>query len=252
MDSYIINKIKFLINIVLVIYIKTINILINKLNILKPKLSFIKILNKNFSKNSEFNFIQIGAHDGRRFDLLYDFVIERKSEGIVVEPINQYFRILVENYKNFGNILGINCAIHPNLTEVNLFKVKEDSLGKYPEWVIGIVSLNDYHLLKNNIYPTDIEMIKVKATHFNNLLIYKDPIFFNNVDLLQIDVEGFDYEIIKIIDFSKLNIKIIKYEHVNLNHTDRRLCRELLKAKGFYIFQEGNDTIGINLKKIKL
>lgn len=70
------------------------------------------ILEKNFPKQKNFNFIQIGANDGVSFDFLYDFIIKRNSEGIVVEPVKEYFDELVQNYKDYPKIIKINMAVH--------------------------------------------------------------------------------------------------------------------------------------------
>ncbi|OFZ56845.1 MAG: hypothetical protein A3D92_18725 [Bacteroidetes bacterium RIFCSPHIGHO2_02_FULL_44_7] len=57
-----------------------------------------------------------------------------------------------------------------------------------------------------------------------------------DIDLLQIDVEGYEYEIIKSIDFNVIRPKIIHYENKHLNIDDNRECAILLKAKGYTVF----------------
>jgi hypothetical protein len=54
------------------------------------------------------------------------------------------------------------------------------------------------------------------------------------------------------IDFKKINPKIIKFESVNLSDSDKNKSFQLLENKGYYIFNEYGDTVGVNLKLIKI
>ena len=40
---------------------------------------------------------------------------------------------------------------------------------------------------------------------------------YNSIDLLQIDTEGFDYEVLKMFDFNTYRPVIIQYEHFHLS-----------------------------------
>ncbi len=57
-----------------------------------PRFFLEEILNNNFPVKAPFSFIQIGANDGVSFDSLYDMVLQRKSKGVVVEPLSDYFQ----------------------------------------------------------------------------------------------------------------------------------------------------------------
>jgi len=63
------------------------------------------------------------------------------------------------------------------------------------------------------------------------------------IDLLHIDTEGFDYEIIKSIDFTKIKPKIILYEHNHLSNEDKKECMEFLKSKKYSILIKIFDTL---------
>jgi hypothetical protein len=45
---------------------------------------------------------------------------------------------------------------------------------------------------------------------------------------------------------------MIKYELVNLKTEDQKKSAALLRSKGYYLFNELNDTVAIDLKEIKL
>ena len=62
------------------------------------------------------------------------------------------------------------------------------------------------------------------------------------IDLLQIDTEGFDYNIIKQIPWQRIKPKIIHYEHKHLKHTQND-CKRLLEAQGYMIEKKGHNTL---------
>lgn len=231
--------------------------LINLLNKFKRGLYFKKkilstqlILEKNFKINSTFNFIQVGANDGVSFDFLYDFVIKRNSSGLVIEPVPEYFKELKANYFEFPNIIPVNKAIHPTAKEIIIYKIDENAKEIYPDWVKGIASLDANHHKKNNIKTDDIVESTVKADTLINII--KQNFKNNSTDYFQIDTEGFDYEILKMINFQINKPSIVKYESVNLSDLEKNNSISLLIENGYYIFNEKGDTIGVDLRKIKI
>ena len=240
---------KYLVNKLFLIYFKFLNRFGKFFSLKRKLLSCEIILMNNFKKHAVFKFIQVGANDGISFDFLYDFVKNRNSFGIVVEPVKAYYDELVINYNNFPEIIKINCAVHPNEKEVVIYKVSSDAKGKYPDWAKGIASLDKDHHKKTNINSKDIVMELVKAE--NLMKIISDNHFFK-IDYLQIDTEGYDYEVIKMINFNKIKPFIIRYESVNLSNKDNYELSILLKSYGYFLFNEFGDRVGINLNKIKL
>jgi FkbM family methyltransferase len=208
-----------------------------------------RILEKNFEINSNFSFIQVGANDGVSFDFLYDFVITRKSSGIVIEPVTDYFKELEYNYRDFYKIIKINKAVHPIEKQTTLYKISPDSLEKYPDWVKGIASFDVEHHKKLKINSEDIIVENVEADSLMNIIMEN---YSKKIDYFQVDTEGFDYEVLKMLDFNITKPNIIKYESVNLKIEDQNNLSLLLKSNGYYLFKEYGDTVGINLKKIKL
>lgn len=208
------------------------------------------ILERNFPENEEFNFVQVGANDGISFDFLYDFVVKRKPEGILIEPVNDYFLELQQNYKDFEKLILLNIAIHPFEKTLLINKISPNALKKYPDWVKGIASLDANHHLKTKIDTADIIKEEVKADSLMNVL--NEHLIERKIDYFQIDTEGFDYEVLKQLDFFSIKPQIIKFENVNLNEEDKKAITKLLKIHNYFLFDEFGDTIAVDLKKIKL
>ena len=119
----------YLKNWLLLILIKTSNKFGRGFYLKKRILSSQNILEKNFPEKTSFNFIQVGANDGISFDFLYDFVTKRNSQGVVIEPVKDYFNELVQNYKNFKSIVKINKAIHSFEKQVYINKEVNDKIA---------------------------------------------------------------------------------------------------------------------------
>lgn len=209
-----------------------------------------EILEKNFPENNNFTFIQIGANDGKSFDFLFDFVVKRKSSGVVLEPVKEYFEELNFNYSGFPNIIKINKAAHPTEKKVVINRINPSAVQKYPDWAKGIASLDQEHHKKTGIDSNDIIEEEVDADTLMNLI--NANIGTQKVDYFQVDTEGFDFEVIKMLDFDCLKPDIIKYESINLDKFDNERLILLLKKYNYFLFSEFGDTVAINLKNIKL
>ncbi len=216
----------------------------------KKLFSTRRILEKNFPVNSNFSFLQVGANDGRSFDSLYGFVIKREASGIVIEPIKEYYAELCENYKNQNNIIKINKAVHESQINITIFKISNDHINLYPDWVKGIASFNIEHLTKFDfINKNHILEELVAAEDLMGIIGETD---FNEFDYFQVDTEGYDYQVVKMFDFSLFKPKIIKAEYINLTLEEKNKIKKVLRVNGYYVFQKGMDVIGIDLNKIKL
>jgi FkbM family methyltransferase len=129
-----------------------------------------RILEKNFKEQSPFTFIQVGANDGVSFDFLFVFLSNRNAEGIVIEPVKEYYDELALNFKYNDKIIAINKAIHPSESEILIYKIKPSAVDKYSDWVKGIASLDSNHHLKSNIDKSDIISEIVKSATFNAIV----------------------------------------------------------------------------------
>lgn len=238
----------YLINLITIFFLKVARKL-SKRNSLKNRVfSSKKIMENNFRKN--LNFLQVGANDGVSFDFLYDFVNTRNSQGIVIEPVKEYFLELIRNYNENNNIVKINKAIHATEKEISMYKISPVMAHKYPDWVKGIASLDENHHKKVKIESDDIIREIVEADTLMNVI--NQNLSNLKLDYLQIDTEGFDYEILKMINFSVVKPKLIKFESVNLSISDKQNAYSLLKNNNYYLFDELGDSVAVDLKRIKL
>jgi FkbM family methyltransferase len=205
--------------------------------------TYEEMVRSKFKKDKSFYFLQIGAHDGVSHDFMSEFLKERNSMGVLVEPINEYFLALQENFKMLPNFKLVNRALHSHNKEAKIYKVKGEEINNLPNWAAASASFSKENLLKFDISENQIEYENVICSTF--MEIYNEFYEFKKIDVLQIDVEGYDFEVLKMIDFDIIKPKIIRYEHMNLTESDYLKSINILKGYGYILFQEGIDTIGI-------
>lgn len=186
-----------------------------------------------------FKFVQIGAHDGVRYDDLYGFVTNQLCSGIVVEPLPDAFERLRANYADYPRILPINKAIHETAPVLSLYRVRPNALARYAGWVSGIASFDRDHLLSHGIATEDVSAVTVQCTPLMKLL---EETSMLDADLLQIDTEGYDAAILRMIDHARFRPRLIKYEHKSLSSRAQAESQAELAKQGYRIVLEGPDT----------
>lgn len=207
--------------------------------------NFTKFLNYYLERNGSAFLIQIGANDGVTFDPIREFVIHNpdRVKGILLEPMKETYSKLVENYRDFPNIIKENLAIHNSEKEMILYKVNPEKKDKLDRWSGGMASFNSSH---HELSKTPKEYIieeKVNCISLGDLIL-KHKI--DKVDLLQIDTEGYDAEIIGNINFDRIKPTIIHFEH---GYMDKIMDKEklegtmkLLNDNGYQIVIESYDA----------
>jgi hypothetical protein len=63
------------------------------------------------------------------------------------------------------------------------------------------------------------------------------------VDLLNIDTEGFDYNVLSQVDFDRYKPLVILYEHKHLPVDEKNRAYELLTGRGYTCVEYGGDTL---------
>lgn len=185
--------------------------------------------------HADFFFIQIGAFDGRTGDPLYQLVCRHGWRGILVEPQPEAFCQLQTNYAGQAGLQFFNVAIGPTDTNITLYSRRQGD--------VSTASTVRHLLVKPGHSPREILAYSVPCWTLETLLARARV--SRPIDLLQIDAEGFDYEIIRSIDFARVRPAILRYEHVLLSRRDRDACLALLARHGYRFLLEDRDTTAL-------
>ena len=207
-----------------------------------------------------FYFVQVGANDGKTNDPLYPFIKQYNLPGLLVEPVPEVFKELENNYRSNDNIKLANVALADECGLKQIYIIRKSFQQEYCDYTgynaTGLASFDKEHLgkhlLKNmgayfnnrNVYDY-LEEVTVEAIDFNSLA---ERYNLNRVDILQIDCEGYDYEVLKMFDFQKYSPTIINYEHKHLNDEERVAGEKLLLRKGYKWFYHKDDTCAYKVR----
>ncbi|MGD0463080.1 MAG: FkbM family methyltransferase [Tepidisphaeraceae bacterium] len=199
---------------------------------------FERLLQRELDSGQPFIFVQVGANDGISFDNLYQFNRKNKTSGLVIEPLSDMFERLRYNYRSRPSIKPIRVALHPTASTIVMHRVRPDALYDVPHWASGIASLDPAWHEKCGIKSDVMMEEQVPAMHLMQLLKEHS---ITRLSLLQVDVEGFDAEVIQMIDFNVIRPAVIKYECVHTDGPDPLLL--LLHKHGYQTERDGDDMI---------
>jgi len=203
------------------------------------------LVRAQLAENRPFFFVQVGANDGILADPLRKMILEHRLPGLLIEPLPDLFQRLCTNYEGQPGLIFENVAITSEPGTVPMYRVKADQAARVPASWQGLASLDRAHLLKEGVRPDQIEECAVQAT---TLAALYQTHGIQEISLLQVDAEGFDYQIIKWALETGILPRIISYENFHLPvRGARHQCRQLLDQKGYQFIDTGRDTIAVRV-----
>jgi FkbM family methyltransferase len=189
-------------------------------------------------------FVQIGANDGISNDPLYKFITQFGWEGILLEPLPDVFETLQATYRDYPRLLLLNAALADKDGSRPIYTVRMDDSVHFQK-AHQLSSFRRESLAGQIDLIPDIadriEERQVRCLSFDTILNEAQG---RTVDLLQIDTEGYDYTILKMIDFSQLRPAIICYEHVHMSKAQQEESAALLFKEGYHLTRDNLDTVG--------
>jgi len=201
----------------------------------------------------DFFFVQIGANDGKSRDMLHQYVVERRLPGILVEPQRDIFERLIKTYSRHTNLQFANVAIAPIEGLQDFYKVKDSFIHKDNYFETTAIASFDREVFRKTLARRIGKIIECVSDDLDDYteIVQEDTLSFGSlvrkydiqkIDFLFLDCEGYDYEIIKMVDFTIFSPSIINFESKFLSDRDRAACEELLMTAGYQVFRHGNDT----------
>jgi FkbM family methyltransferase len=196
------------------------------------------------ARSGRIAFVQVGANDGVHEDPIHEPAKAHGWKGLLVEPHPLYFKRLTANYGPRPGLTFVNCAVGPSRARKILYASALDQ---------GVSSFSREHVVKHlrNLQPAgelDIQELPVECVPFMDLVREHG---FERVDLLLIDTEGFDFEVLKMIDFGRFQCDVIIYENSHLSEADQRSSFELLQRHGYDPFVSGKDNIALRRASVQ-
>ena len=206
------------------------------------------------------NIIQIGANDGKSGDPVYRKNLEHGKKILLIEPQKFYKDTLLKNYSDFKGELHIeHVAIGDGINNLSFYIIKEEYWNEYKNKfgsdINSLFSLSKDHLAKlvasrleisfseidNYITTLNVDIVTLKS------LIKKYN--FDEIDLLQIDAEGYDFKIINSLEGIKP--RLIHFESFKLSIEEWNAFKYFCDLNGYGFIQGTMNTLAILGSEIK-
>lgn len=175
-------------------------------------------------------FVEVGAWDGIKFSNTFTLEHHHGWNGILIEPMAEYFTQLVQNrptaqcsesllWSESGVIkeflVSSNCD--PNDTTISMLSGIVDTLDRqrHSKW--------EHRLLKTKTLTEELDY-------------WEAPY---NIDYLSLDTEGSELEILKGLDFGRYRPNFISVEH-NHKAGPRKAIGDYLTAKGYRFLRDNH------------
>jgi FkbM family methyltransferase len=206
----------------------------------------VRILHSFASTYPQAFFIQVGTNDGVELDPLATFVREFDWRGIMVEPVPYIFERLRRNVAGLGGITLENVAIADTDGRRPFYtveEVKDPERESLPSSYDAIGSFHRDSLLsfRNSIPDIEDRIVRIEVPCLSfETLCRKHGV--GELDLLLIDVEGYDGQLLRSIDFSTWRPRMLIFEHEHLPDAEREMCYSLLEEQGYELLALGLDT----------
>jgi len=199
-------------------------------------------------------FIQVGAGAGdldvraNCRDGFSEFIKKMPREHIrkiiLIEPNPLNIPLLKECWKDYPEATIYEVAIVPKNfkeTTMELFYCPDDA----PHYQVA--SVNKSHVQKHYGETCELKKFDIQIRHLEELL---NEITDDEIELLSLDIEGLDSEVILDVEFDKINIKYLSFEHLHLGDKRPQILQKLENHQ-FKFLGNGIDYNGFDYLYIK-
>lgn len=223
----------------------------------KPKSGTISSFIDFFSRrNRNITVIQVGANDGFNHDPLHKFIKRDRWRGVLLEPQKEVFPTLEKLHKRSTDIHTVNAAIDKENGVKPVYKISfSDS-----RWATGLTTFSRETIEKavQSKYVLESarkegvvvpEKAAARIKEENILTITPETLLkeynIKKLTWLQIDTEGYDFEIIKMFNISETQPKVILFEQYHLSPQEKKDCYQLLKGNNYIVKEYGRDALAV-------
>ena len=163
--------------------------------------------------------VKIGANDARHDDPFKDYLTQDvRVRGLLIEPVEAYITEAKQIFKYFKDIECLQVAVSDNDGHLPFYYLDDAVVEKYPnipKYYRLLGSFNSKHI-QNHFGEQYNEFIVTKDVPVVSLMKLLKDKNYTDLDILHIDTEGYDWQILKQLDFCECLPKMIYFEHKHL------------------------------------
>jgi len=201
--------------------------------------------------------VQIGANDGINNDPIHKFIKRDRWQGVLLEPQKYVFeKYLKPLYSRTKGIMVLNAALDYTDGFKPIYKISVSN----SRWATGLTSFNREILeeaVKSGYIDREANKEGSPLPEERNEYIAEESVEcistqtllrragIKKTNWLQIDTEGFDFEIIKIFNIAVNKPTVIVYENLHLSPSTRDECISYLSLNGYTSQDYGANTLAM-------
>lgn len=201
--------------------------------------------------------VQIGANDGITHDPIHKFIKRDKWKGVLLEPQpfvhDTYLRPI---YARNTGIHTLCAAVGPADSSQKLYKIGFSTM----RWATGLASFDEENVQKafeNGLVDQQCQKYGITIPEAMEERIQSEDVQvispetllktygIEQIDLLQIDCEGYDFEVIKLFNIDKTQPKVIVFENSHIGDEGNNECDVLLLSNGYRYKNMGPNTLAM-------
>ena len=167
--------------------------------------------------------VQIGSNDGKKCDPLNRVLQTRPGwRALFVEPVPYLFERLKQNYAGNDRHQFACTAINHGETATfyHVDPIANEQLAELPDYYELLGSFDRDHILKHadGVLEPFIVETEIEGTSLSDLLTRHD---IEDPTVLHIDTEGHDWEVLKQLDLTRHEPRLILLEHAHLSEEEK-------------------------------
>ena len=190
--------------------------------------------------------LQIGANDGVINDPVHDLIVNYDLPALLIEPHPVAFQKLSEVYSGKKHVVTLNVAIGMADDDGAPFYVPDEELVASVPRTHRLCSFSRAQLLTalKGVGVANAEdrilTINVPTKSVSSLLREHD---LGQIDILQIDVEGYDWKVLSQFNTRESGISLINLEFFALQDLEQRDCVARLSSEGYQLSHFHGDLV---------
>ena len=190
--------------------------------------------------------VEVGANDGKTGDPAHFFIQSRQQcKALLIEPVPYLFERLRRNYSHVPGCVPLNVAIGPVLGSASIYYIDPDAKKSFPELPPYFEELASFDKSKITSILGDraASLLRERVVKTIPLRTLLEERGISKVDFLQIDTEGYDYEVLKTFPFDLGPPLLVCFEHCHLSQSDRIAAVSLMVNYGYSVEKWGKDFV---------
>lgn len=208
-----------------------------------------RFLRETIESHESFSILQVGAYDGVSNDPVHDLLRRYPQvRAVLLEPQPGPYAALDALWTDQSRVVRLRCALAAECGERPLYVVSAAHKRLHP-FADQIASFSrSYVEAECSRYvwrPSEdsVASVAVPTIDWRTLARKHGPF-----DFVTIDAEGFDGEILHLMDFAEAPPAIILYEHRHLTRKMRERCVRRLEQQGYTLTRVNKaDTLATRL-----